>query len=138
MCSVSNRTSLFLPEENYSLRSFPHNVAIMNTGLHSNHPQPTGEFNRSPSHVYESLNDLLNPQPYESPCKCQPDDKEHTIRSTNETKSENESECGDSRSEVDADGTPPVVKPVISGDKEKHGGTAANLKVKSVTNPYII
>jgi len=138
MCGVSNRTSLFLPEENYSLRNSPHNIAIMNTGLHGNGPQPTGEFNRSPSHVYESLNDLLNPQPYESPCKCQPGDKEHTIRSTNETKSENESECGDPRSEVGADETPPVVKPVISGDKEKHGETAANLKMKSVTNPYII
>jgi len=62
----------------------------------------------------------------------------HLIRSTDETKSENKSECGDSKSEVDADGTPPVVRPVIPGDKRKHGETAANLKVKSVTNPYVI
>jgi len=77
--SVSNHTSLFLPEENHLLRSSPHNVAIMSSGLHGNGPLPAGEFNLSPSHVYEPLNDLLNPQPYESPCKCQLGDKEQAI-----------------------------------------------------------
>jgi len=62
----------------------------------------------------------------------------HLIRSTDETKSENKSECGDSKGEVHADGTPLVVRPVVPGDKKKHGETATTLKVKSVTNPYVI
>ena len=74
--------------------------------------------------MYESLTDLFRiPQPYESPCKRLPDDKEDETTSTIGS--------GDSNS---ADGTPLVDQPVISGDKEKHGANY-NLKVKGFRNP---